>query len=106
MIPRLNNLCNIYHVEKDFRGEFTLNLCDDNRKCRFSITSENVNTAEGQINRFILKGHINSGLEVKKGQVVEFECKTFKIILAETTKALSGKDFFQYLEGEEFYATN
>jgi len=106
MIPRLNNLSNIYNVSKDFRGEITKDLVKGDARCRFSVGSEIIESSDGQINKFVLKGWINAGLEVNKGQIVEFENRTFMIDLAKTTKNLSGRDFFQYLEAREYYATN
>jgi len=103
MIPRLNNLCSIYDVTKDFRGEFTTTLVKDNARCRFSVSSEIIESSDGQSNKFIMQGWINAGFEVNKGQIVVFENRTFIIDLANTTKNLKGNDFFQYLEAREYY---
>lgn len=105
MLPRLNNYCNIFETSKNYRGEFQKTPIGVNVECRLSVSSENVDVGNGQLNAFTLKGWINAGLNVAKGQIIEFESKEWLVISAKTTKDLNGDNFFQYLECKE-YATN
>jgi len=98
MIPRLNQLCNIYETTFEAGGDIDLILLYQNVPCRINTDLGQTRTPGGDyvtINAFM---HTSFETDIQRDWIIEFEDKYYSVFNIKKIRDLAGDDLFQFLQ--------
>ena len=104
--PRLNQLCDIYTMDENFRGDKTKVYVKEKVKCRFFEYSSDITNNEGEYISYDAYMHIGNDCTVEKNFYIDVCERTYMVNYAGHTRNLNGDVFMQFLGLVESYAAD